>query len=256
MRASKRIGQSPEQHISGAETLCSRRRISCMAQIFVDRAITHPRGMPDRIVLTIEEVTTPAKIVPILPFTQADCSHPASARRVAEERLRSIGISTKAIDAAFRILTAQRQMRGAALVDAVRGTRLEPDRKRGVRASRLGMRPADCGRFIQQLDSAGINTDTVREAMMLASKIAAHPAILAELCMSDDPDYITGYVASKSFGYIRLPNMKKAGSPHGGRVIFIRPGSDIPNIVAFLELTPVLLTMCRKCNPKKPESIR
>ncbi len=128
MRASKRIGQSPEQHISGAETLCSRRRISCMAQIFVDRAITHPRGMPDRIVLTIEEVTTPVKIAPILPFTQADCSNPASARRVAEERLRSIGISTKAIDAAFRILTAQRQMRGAALVDAVRGTRLEPDR--------------------------------------------------------------------------------------------------------------------------------
>ncbi len=92
--------------------------------------------------------------------------------------------------------------------------------------------------------------------MMLASKIAAHPAILAELCMSDDPDYTTGYVASKSFGYIRLPNMKKAGSPHGGRVFFIRPGSDIPNIVAFLELTPVLLTMCRKSNPKKPENIR
>lgn len=256
MRASKRIGQAREEHISGAETLCSKRRISSMAQAFVDRAITHPRGMPDRIVLTIEEVTTPVKVAPILPYTQAVCSDPASARSVAEERLRSIGISTKAIDAAFRILTARRQMRGAALVDAQRGTRLEPDRKRGVRASRLGMRPADCRRFIQQLDSAGINTDTVREAMMLASKIAAHPSILAELCISDDPDYTTGYVASESFGYVRLPNIKKAGSQHGGRVFLIRPGAGISDIVTFLELTPVLLTMRRKSTPKNPESTR
>ena len=246
MRASKRIGRAQEQHISGAETLCSKSRISCMAQIFVDRAVTHPRGMPDRIVLTIEEITEPVETTPILPLTQAHCTDPASAHMIAHNRLRSIGISAKAIAAAFRILTARRQMRGAALLDAGRGIRMEPDRNRGVRASRLGMLPADCRRFIQQLENAGINTDTVREAMMLASKIAAHPAILAELCISDDPDYTTGYVASKDFGYIRLPNIKTTGSPHGGRVFFIRPGADIQKIVSFLEQTPVLLTMRRR----------
>jgi 6-carboxyhexanoate--CoA ligase len=243
MRASRKVGRTREEHISGAETLCSKRRISGMAQIFVNRAVTHPRGMPDRIVLTIEKITTLGQTAPILPFTLAHCTDPASAQMIAHDRLRSIGISARAIAAAFRILTAGRQMRGAALLDAVRGVRLEPDRNRGVRASRLGMRPADCRRFIQLLETAGINTDTVREAMMLASKIAAHPAILAELCISDDPDYTTGYVASKNFGYIRLPNIKTIGSPHGGRVFFVRPGADIQKIVSFLEQTPVLLTI-------------
>lgn len=243
MRASKQIGQAQEQHISGAETLCSKSRIRCMAQAFVDRAITHPRGMPDRIVLTIEEITTPVKKAPILPLTQTHCTDPSSTRKLAHDRLQSIGISAKAIGAAFRILTARQQMRGAALLDAVSGVRIEPDRNRGVRASRLGMGPADCRKFTHRLESANLNTGTVREAMMLASKIAAHPAILAELCISDDPDYTTGYVASKSFGYIRLPNIKAGGSLHGGRVFFIQPETDVAGIISFLELTPVLLTI-------------
>lgn len=214
-----------------------------MAQAFVDRAITHPRGMPDRIVLTIEEITAPVKKAPILPLTQTHCADPASAQKLAHDRLQSIGVSEKAIAAAFRILTARQQMRGAALLDAVSGVRMEPDQSRGVRASRLGMGIADCRLFTNMLKDADLNTGTVREAMMLAAKVAAHPDVLAELCVSDDPDYTTGYVASKSFGYIRLPNIKIMGSPNGGRVFFIRPGADVLAVISFLEQTPVLLKM-------------
>jgi 6-carboxyhexanoate--CoA ligase len=37
----------------------------------------------------------------------------------------------------------------------------------------------------------------VKEAPVLATKVSAHPATIAELCWSDDPEYITGYVTSK-----------------------------------------------------------
>jgi len=256
MRASRRMSPKQEMHISGAETLCSRRMIKRMAQAFVDRALTHPRGMPDRIVLTIEEMTVPVEKAPMLPFLQTKCKSPDDAKVIANGYLDSVGISTKAITAAWRILTAKQQMRGAALLDAKSGVRREPDRRRGVRASRLGMGAAACRIFSGQLENAELNTGTVREAMMLAAKVAAHPDVLAELCVSDDPDYTTGYVASKRFGYVRLPNIKTAGSPHGGRVFFVRPKADITRIIAFLEEAPVLLTMRRKNGTKKPETTR
>ena len=41
-----------------------------------------------------------------------------------------------------------------------------------------------------------INTTTVKEALILASKLH-HAHIIAEVCISDDPDYTTGYFASE-----------------------------------------------------------
>jgi 6-carboxyhexanoate--CoA ligase len=195
-------------------------------------------------------MTAPVLKAPMLPFQQEHCQRPDEARAAADRYLASVGISARAIGAGWRILTADRQMRGASLLDAKSGVRREPDRQRGVRASRLGMGAAACRIFTEQLENAGLNTGTVREAMMLAAKVAAHPDVLAELCISDDPDYTTGYVASETFGYIRLPNIKETGNHHGGRVFYLRPGADIPDVISFLEQTPVLLTMRRKNRAK------
>ena len=49
----------------------------------------------------------------------------------------------------------------------------------------------------------------VKEALMLASKAASWPDVIAEVCISDDPDYTTGYIASKELGYLRIPNIKR-----------------------------------------------
>jgi len=46
----------PEEHISGAETICYRRAIQQIVQAYIDRAMSHPRGKPDRIVITIEQL--------------------------------------------------------------------------------------------------------------------------------------------------------------------------------------------------------
>ena len=64
--------------------------------------------------------------------------------------------------------------------------------------------------------------------------------MLAEVCISDDPDYTTGYVATRSLGYVRVPNMKSAGSPVGGRLFLVNT-DDVAEVVAYLEHTPVLV---------------
>jgi len=55
-----------------------------------------------------------------------------------------------------------------------------------------------------------------QEAIVLASKVVSAPRIIAEICMSDDPDYVTGYVAAPSIGYQRTTRLKEPGGPDGG----------------------------------------
>ena len=138
-------------------------------------------------------------------------------------------------------------MRGAALVYAHSGRRVEPDKKRGIRASRLGMSVETESLLSQELEKFKINTLTVKEALVLASKVAACPNIIAELCVSDDPDYTTGYIASRDLGYIRIPHIKKTGSAAGGRVFFLRETADILSVVRYLEKMPVLVTSLSPC---------
>jgi 6-carboxyhexanoate--CoA ligase len=133
-------------------------------------------------------------------------------------------------------------MRGAALMDSLKGIRREPDGKRGVRVSRMGIEKKALGALSRRLGRRGINTPAVKEALVLASKVASAKGVLAELCISDDPDYTTGYVASRKTGYLRLPNIKRAGSRQGGRVFFIENGTDVDGIIAYLESEPVMIT--------------
>ena len=64
---------------------------------------------------------------------------------------------------------------------------------------------------------------------------------MAELCWSDDPAYTTGYVAIPRVGYVRLPHLKAAGDAHGGRALFVAPGSDAGLVSAWLEDAPCLI---------------
>jgi 6-carboxyhexanoate--CoA ligase len=127
-------------------------------------------------------------------------------------------VSDEAVEAAFEVVRGASVMRGAALIAATEGNRLEPDPKRGVRTSRLGIEKRARSALARGLARHGINTITVKEALALASKVLSLKDIIAELCVSDDPDYTTGYVATRRLGYVRIPEIKKKGSPRGGRV--------------------------------------
>jgi len=239
---------TPDIHISGAETICSGREIQKTVQAYIDRAAAHPRGKPDSIQISIEQLKQDPRVVPALPVRTVINRTPVSAEAIITRLLSEAGISMKAIISAFSVLNGCDAMRGASLVRASSGRRAEPDRQRGVRASRFGITKPAARSLSAQLRKQGLNTDTVREAVILASKVAACSDVLAEVCISDDPDYTTGYAACASCGYVRIPHIKKKRDRRGGRIFFIREDADIRQVMQYLEKTPVIIAGTMSCS--------
>lgn len=247
MRASKTAGRKQsavnsykEIHISGAEGLYEVSEIQKVVKKYVERAQKHSKGMPDKIIVTIEEIKQMPKAIPLLPVTTVHGKRPAESKKIAIELLQSFGVSKTAIDRAFELIQKDK-IRGAALLSVEKGDRLEPDKERGIRVSRLGIDQAAFKVISAKLARHGINTDTVKEALILASKVASCKNVVAELCVSDDPFYTTGYIASKNFGYIRIPNIKEKGSKSGGRAFFVKDGVSVEEIIYYLEKVPVII---------------
>ena len=74
--------------------------------------------------------------------------------------------------------------------------------------------------------------------------MAHHPNIVAELCISDDPDYVTGYIAAKEIGYVRITTLKPLGSSDGGRVFLFRGNqAELADCIDYLQHQKVLVQM-------------
>jgi len=82
-------------------------------------------------------------------------------------------------------------------------------------------------------------TERTLDALALATKNALC-GVEAELCVSDDPDYTTGYAASPELGYLRVAPMKEKKSPFGGRVYFVRK-ENARRVVECLRKRAVLI---------------
>ena len=226
MRAESRRGE----HVSGAEGIFKQSGIAQAVAEYIERGRTHPRGAAASITITVEPIKGRPRTISALKVGTLDTKTPREARAAAAERMLSLGVSAAAIKAAFKALKGG--MRGAAIIDAATGMRLEPDRSRGVRASRIGIAEgSSIGRTLRRL---GIDTPTVREALVLATKVTSAHGVLAEVCASDDPDYTTGYLASRRLGYVRLLNIKRTRSRSGGRAFIVRPGADIEALIRYL----------------------
>ena len=243
-------GLVTEEHISGAEGLYTEKLLPETVLGYIDRARHHPRGGPDRISITLERVDQKPLRIRALPLVTARISSPSAAEGLIRGVLLSKGISEKAVRTGFSILFGGHTMRGAALIFSSSGKRAEPDRQRGIRVSMLGISSRADKALSTELEPLGINTLTVKEALVLASKVASCEDVLAEVCVSDDPDYTTGYIASKSLGYIRIPHIKKKGDRKGGRVFFLRPDADIPGVIYYLEESPVIISSISGCAGK------
>jgi len=241
-KSRKSVTEIPtEIHISGAEGIYEEPDISRICSELIRRAFFHPRGRPDRIVLTVEEIKESPLKVSLLPVRTLQCPCPAAAWDLILQHMMKRGVSGQALKTAFRILKSEKTMRGAALVTATTGRRWEPDSKRGIRVSRLGIDKTSEKRLARKLSALHINNPTVKEAVILASKVASCKDVIAEVCISDDPDYTTGYIASRNFGYLRIPNIKKPGELHGGRVFFVREKFVKEKVIDYLERNAVLL---------------
>lgn len=232
-------------HISGAEGIYESKDVLDIVHEYTSRAIFHEKGRAEEIRLTVEELKERPERIPSLPLCTVNTRNPDAVKRVATRVLSSVGITERAIDEAFNAITVGVAMRGAMLMN-IEGVRLEPDLLRGVRVTRMGITKSALQTLSKRLGRIGLNNTTVKEALILASKVHRHPMVLGELCISDDPGYTTGYVATRSYGYIRLPHIKRRGSPYGGRAFFIT-GGELNTLIKYLQTTPVLINRINPC---------
>ncbi len=229
------------RHISGAERIVGEDLVEATIISMLHRARTHSRGAADFIQVKVEEVKeNEISRCPLLAMYQRNTKTKDEGRRAARNELLRAGVSARAAEAAFTALESLADsMRGAIIMDAVTGTRLDEEGSRGIRCSSMDI--ADAASYESDLQIRGLAGDHPREAMVLASKVAHGPGTVAELCWSDDPDYVTGYVSSKTFGYGRITVMKDKGDPIGGRVFFVAPGTNLAAYKEYMENQVVLV---------------
>lgn len=234
-----------EKHISGAERIIHEGGILTTASELIERALSHERGTPDIINISIETIKTHIKHLTSLPITLLNVENAASGKNTAKRLLRYLGISLSCIDKAFLLLENGacngESMRGSIVMD-LEGKRLEPDKYRGIRATRMDITKDASDELRRLLDAAGLSLyyTHISEALVLATKVASVKGTIAELCWSDDPHYTAGYVASKKLGYMRISHLKHEGDLRGGRVFFVN-NIDINKYIYEMEKSPVLV---------------
>ncbi len=226
------------RHISGAERIVTFDMVKKTADEMLERAFSHSRGQADFINIVVEKIENDqVQEVPLLSIHSKVGDSVAISHQTAQDALVKAGVTMEAAQAGMKaLLSLTDSMGGAMLLCAVTGRRLDDTKARGVRVSRMDIAEADT--FIAMLADGGIDNTHVREALVLASKVASTPGMVAELCWSDDPEYTTGYVASAS-GYMRIPNCKPFGSSLGGRVFFVKPDIELDSTIEYLQHQPV-----------------
>ena len=218
-------------HISGAERIVKLDDVGTIAQSLAERALHHSKGTADFINITVDLIP-PEKIsyIDCLKVEEHKTGSIPESHQLATELLQGTTITETAVRKAISMLKSlDRSMRGAMLVDAISGERLD-EGNRGVRVSHM-----------DSFDSHALgDNEHMREALVLASKVQSAEGVVGELCWSDDPDYTVGYVACNGV-YHRIPNMKELGSDIGGRVFFVRSDIDSESVIEYLESAPVLV---------------
>lgn len=221
------------EHISGAERIVSESSIPRLACALAERALGHSKGKPDFINIKVESAPQPL-MLKALPVRTCAANTPREGWALVRDLLAEDGISR--IDEIVALFKETYGMRGAMLLDVDTLERLEPDPKRGVRATFMDDAASESHGF-----SNGKNH--YAEAIVLATKVANAPGIVGEICMSDDPDYVTGYVASKRIGYVRITCLKEKGDPAGGRIFLYRgPRTQVCDAIDFIQGRCVLVT--------------
>jgi 6-carboxyhexanoate--CoA ligase len=237
------------KHISGAEKIIRLSGISDAAHEMVDRAMSHERGLPDSVTLSFDPLDGKEVInLTALPVSSIAARDVVEARKHAAVLLADSGVAECAAHRAIILITTGPApdggtMRGAMILDAATGERLEPDQTKGVRAREVDYREDAAVELDAALHSRGMDTGRLQEALALATKVSGSPGFVAELCISDNPDYLTGYVTSLKYGYVRISPLKENGDMNGGRAFFVdRSNFDLQIFTHYMREVPVLVT--------------
>lgn len=232
-------------HLCGAERIALAGQLPVLAAELVARALASGAA-PNAVHCSIELLTGEIPRLRLPDVHTFETSDWTAGRACARALLLRAGVMPVAADAALRLLAVGpapggRVMRGAMIVDALSGERLESDPARGVRVSRMDLAPEAREAIVAELAAAGLGHHRMAEALVLAGKVLKAPGLVAELCWSDDPRYITGYVADPRHGYQRISRLKAVGDPLGGRALFVRrEGWNREAFITCLERQAVL----------------
>lgn len=237
MRASKHTG-SIQEHVSGAEKILPQQELPQQMEALLSRALHHAKGKADFINLKIEAISSEnLQYIEALPVSTHEAATPAEGRQFMCQMMTELGLTPDKCQKILELFRATYGMRGAMLLDVDTLERLEPDQQRGIRATYMdSIAPKGEAKAICD------GKNHFQEALVLASKVLSAPNIIGELCLSDDPDYITGYIATRDKGYIRITQLKEIGCPDGGRIFLYRgPKSQVEDCIKYLQEQRVLV---------------
>ena len=244
------------RHCSGAERIAAADELPTLAAELLARALGCGAA-PDAVHCSVERLKGEIRRCRLPAIRTLEVADWPAGRACARALLLRAGVAAAAADAAIAGLAAgaspdRQVMRGAMIVDAVSGERLETDRSRGVRVSRMDLDPLARPLLLAALTAAGLGHPRTAEALVLAGKVLHAPGIVAELCWSDDPAYVTGYVADPLHGYQRITRLKADGDVLGGRALFVNTQAWAQETFgAYLEKQAVLFEALGPIEPPR-----
>ncbi|MGM7722714.1 6-carboxyhexanoate--CoA ligase [uncultured Metabacillus sp.] len=240
MRASKDgAHEHGGKHISGGELLSPYSGLQQAVNALLEKGLTHSRGKPEFMQIQFELLNEQIKRLQPLTVQTNEVESAEIGRVLACRLLEKSGVPKKIIDKALEQMADCSGIRGAILIDSHSGKRIDKRSAKGVRVSRMDWVDNDFNNWANHYQLP--QHSRLKEALALATKVSEHPATIAELCWSDDPDYITGYVASRKIGYQRITKLKEYGDEHGCRIFFVDTFHDVNSYINYLEKQPIFI---------------
>lgn len=233
MRASCEV-DGVSRHISGAEKILSEKQVYSCVNSLIERGLHHDKGEADFLNIKLEKINSDDVLyLDALKVTTIDVDTYEDGLKEIDKFLSEINAPDFSLIKPF--LEETYLMRGAMLLDVNNLTRLEPDFNRGIRATYMDQE--------RSLNEPITNIKNhYEEAIVLATKVVNCPGIIGEICISDDPNYVTGYVASKEVGYRRITKLKEYGSENGGRIfLFDSTKANVDDAIDFLQKKKVIV---------------
>ncbi len=235
----KMRSSSKGEHISGHERIVEKAQLQKVLNELFERG---SRKDFDFLNIKVEKIEKPFVVLKrTLKVKTLEFENPHEANDFAINLLeKHTGIKKEILKEFISLIhegaNAGKNMRGAMIVD-VNGTRLEKDREKGIRTTLVDY--MDRKKVREKLIQNGF-TDRTLDALALSSKNLYYPDIIAEYCISDESDYVVGYVATKNY-YYRLNPLKEKGNKFGGRIYFVKKGTNIDKLYHYLQKVPVLI---------------
>lgn len=180
-------------HISGAETMCEFEDLENYLKKYFNKAFNHENGNIDFLNLKIEKVKAPIQTLVALPVVE-------NLNDTLTQLAKQTGVSEYALNKGLEFIKNDITYTGAIILSAQTGQRLDSTEQRGIRVTQLAFKTCKCN---------GEISERVKDARALATCINAFEGVKAELCVSDDLHYTTGYFASPKLDIVESLILKK-----------------------------------------------